>query len=214
MLQSSLNPVWASLAIVAAALFFAGCGEVSGPALERFAEQWRAAIDQRAPERLYPLLDAASRQDVRRELQILRGLSEQEQQRILDWLGGERVASLKDMSPSGYFGRLWDRATQGVPPEMRIRAEGERAAVMELSLGDAVQEIPLMVEGGRWVWKLPEGTSPPSLPDGHGSSPTSAELPEAGETPDVEPGPIPLEPRPEAAEASGETGSDGDVAAP
>ena len=134
----------------------AGCGGKGGQSLEKFKEQWYAAVNQRQPEKLYALLDAKSRRSVDQDLEMLRGLSEQEQLSVINFLGGDRVKSLHDLPNDRYFALWWRRTTDDQLPTMTIEAAGDQSAYMIVALGEKKQRFELKVEGGRWVWSLPE----------------------------------------------------------
>lgn len=132
-----------------------GCDR-QGATLESFKEQWYAAVNLREPERLYFLLDARSRRMLDEKLETLRGLDKQEdQQVVINWLGGDRVSDLHQLSNERFFALWWRRVTEDKPPTMVIEAAGGQAAYMTISLNGRDQRIELKQEAGRWVWVLP-----------------------------------------------------------
>jgi len=143
--------------VVCLALFLSSCGGGSNESLESFTKRWHAAVNQRQTGELYDMLDAASQRRIRHDLELMRGLSAAEQQEAINQLGGERVKSLTELTPQRYFARLWEKVTLGKKPRMSIEAQGGNAAYMILSLdGGQSQRVRLTIEGGRWVWVLPE----------------------------------------------------------
>jgi hypothetical protein len=134
----------------------AGCGG-SSESLSGFEKRWHSAINSRQPEQLYDMLDAASQRRIREDLERMRGMSEAEQRLAIEQLGGEKVKSLQELSPRKYFARLWERVLEGRKPTMNIEATGGDTAYMQVALdGGRRERIRLMVEGGKWVWVLPE----------------------------------------------------------
>lgn len=136
----------------------AGCGSNSdAQSLDRFRQKWFDAVNNQDGESLFHLLDAQSQRWVSRELDELRGLNMAAQKRIVDQLGGQRMESLIDVTPPEYFGMLWRQATAGRRPAMKVDAAGAQTAYITISLDDsAPKRIRLTVEGGQWVWQLPE----------------------------------------------------------
>lgn len=132
------------------------CGNKGGQTLEQFKELWYSAVNSRQPEKLYALLDSKSRRSVDQALEMLRGLSEQEQLSVINYLGGDRVTSLHDLPNDRYFALWWRKATDDQIPTMTIEAAGEQSAYMVVARGELKQRYELKVEGGRWVWSLPE----------------------------------------------------------
>lgn len=135
-----------------------GCGaQDEAKSLEIFRQRWFEAVNKQDGESLYTMLDAASKRWVSRELDELRGLDEKAQKRVIDQLGGQRAENLLGVTPGQYFGLLWRLATEGRRPTMKVEAAGEQTAYITLSLNDAApQRIRLAIEGGHWVWQLPE----------------------------------------------------------
>jgi|GEM_PF-1697177 len=135
-----------------------GCGSGGeAQSLERFRQKWFDAVNNQDGESLFHLLDAQSKRWVSRELDELRGLNIDAQKRIVDQLGGQRMESLIDMTPPQYFGMLWRQATAGRRPTMKVDAAGAQTAYITISLDDSPpKRIRLTVEGGQWVWQLPE----------------------------------------------------------
>lgn len=136
----------------------AGCGSPGDErSLELFRQKWFDAVNNQEGEVLYDLLDAASKRWVSRELDELRGLGPEAQQAVTDQLGGQRSDSLAEFTPAKYFGLLWRQATAGRRPTMKVDAAGAQTAYITISLGDSeAKRIRLTVEGGQWVWQLPE----------------------------------------------------------
>ncbi len=145
-----------SAILLALCLLLTGCGGKSGPSLDTFKEKWYAAINQRQAENLYPLLDSKSRRTIDQALETLRGLNEQEQLTVINHLGGERIRTLQELSSDRYFALWWRRTTDDQLPTMTFEAVGEQSAYMIVALGENTQRFALKVEGGRWVWSLPE----------------------------------------------------------
>ena len=142
--------------LAAAAIGLGGC-DSRHETLESFTARWHDAVNKRQPEGLLAMLDAASQRRIREDLERLRGLPPEAQKRVIDQLGGDRVKSLVDLTPSRYFALLWHRLTDGKPPTMAIEAAGGDSAYMVLGLdGQRKQRLQLVVEGGRWAWVLPE----------------------------------------------------------
>lgn len=135
-----------------------GCGSKDdAQTLEIFRQKWFAAVNEQQGEALYTMLDSASKRWVSRELDELRGLDKDTQRRVVDQLGGQRADNLMEFTPGQYFGLLWRQATEGRRPTMKVEASGSQTAYIELSLNDtAPQRIRLVIEGGHWVWQLPE----------------------------------------------------------
>ena len=144
--------------LIAIALFLplAGCGSKGGQTLEQFKELWYAAVNSRQPEKIYAMLDSKSRRSVDQALEMLRGLSPDEQLSVINFLGGDRVTNLHDLPNDRYFALWWRKATDDQIPTMTIEAAGEQSAYMVVALGEKKQRYELKVEGGRWVWSLPE----------------------------------------------------------
>jgi hypothetical protein len=144
------------LLLVLLASLLTGCGRGS-ETLDAFSARWHSAINAGKPEQLYDLLDAQSQRRIRTDLETMRGLSEPQQKAVIERLGGEKVKDLQHLSPQRYFGRLWDRTFEGRKPTMAIEARGGESAYMLVGLdGGRRERFRLMVEGGRWVWVLPE----------------------------------------------------------
>lgn len=139
-------------------LMVPGCGSKDeSQSLEIFRQRWFEAVNKQDGEALYSMLDAASKRWVSRELDEMRGLQDEAQQRVIDQLGGQRAANLLEFTPGQYFGLLWRQATEGRRPTMKVEAAGAQTAYITLSLNDAPpQRVRLVIEGGRWVWQLPE----------------------------------------------------------
>lgn len=139
-------------------LSLTGCGaKDDAQSLEIFRQRWFDAVNEQNGEALYTMLDAASKRWVSRELDELRGLDDHAQQRVIDQLGGQRAENLIAFTPGQYFGLLWRQATEGRRPTMKVEAAGDQTAYITLSLNDAKpQRIRLAIEGGHWVWQLPE----------------------------------------------------------
>lgn len=135
-----------------------GCGsQDDAQSLEIFRQEWFDAVNDQQGETLYAMLDAASKRWVSRELDELRGLDKETQRRVVDQLGGQRADSLMEFTPGQYFGLLWRQATEGRRPTMKVEASGAQTAYIELSLNETTpQRIRLVIEGGHWVWQLPE----------------------------------------------------------
>lgn len=144
------------------ALLPAGC-QREGTTLESFKEQWYAAVNRREPEALYQLLDARSRRSLDEKLETLRGFDKEQQQVVINYLGGDRVGDLHQLSNERFFALWWRRVTDDQPPTMAIEAAGTQAAYMVIALKGQSQRIELKQEGGRWVWVLP--TQRLQLPD-------------------------------------------------
>lgn len=136
----------------------AGCGRSSGPPdQERFRRDWLAAVNEKDYAKLYTLLDADSRRNISHQIEVLRGLTGPEQRAVIAQLGGTRAEDLSEVSASEYFALLWERATGGRNPSMVTEAAGSENAYMELAIeGVGTQRIRLSIEGGKWVWHLPE----------------------------------------------------------
>jgi len=133
-----------------------GCFGNDEPSLEAFRRQWHAAINHDEPAKLYDLLDTSSRRQIAHQLETLRGLDAETQQQVIDRLGGVAVESLVDLPPDVYFALLWEKITAGKRPTTTIEADGAGSASMLLKLGDGTpQRIMLIIEGGRWAWRLP-----------------------------------------------------------
>ena len=133
-----------------------GCRGGSEASLDAFKERWYAAVNQRKPEQLYHMLDAKSRRLVDVQLETLRGLPDAEQMEVINFLGGDRVANLHEISNERYFALWWRKATDDQIPTMTIEAAGDRSAYMVVTLNNQSQRYELKVEGGKWVWALNE----------------------------------------------------------
>ena len=160
----TLNPL-VYLILGAVGLGAAGCGR-GAPPVETFEKQWHDAVNSRQHEVLYDLLDASSRRHYRQELERLRGLPDHAQQFVIERLGGERVKSLHDLTPPQYFARLWHQAAHGRRPKMIIEAHSGSTAYMNLWLDESRKlRVQLIVEAGRWVWRLPPQDLGPAVSD-------------------------------------------------
>ena len=145
------------LCVLSAALGLGGCWRGESASLETFKADWHSAINSGESRQLFHLLDAASRRLIERDIESLRGLSPDVQQSIINQLGGYAVEDLSQVPGDLYFALLWDRITGGRRPTMKIEADGAGSAAMIVSLGDGrSQRLMLAVEGGQWVWRLPE----------------------------------------------------------
>lgn len=159
--RPSLHRCASALLVFAAALLLLvlpSCGsQDDAQSLEIFRQKWFAAVNDQQGESLYTMLDAASKRWVSRELDELRGLDQDTQRRVVDQLGGQRADNLLEFKPGQYFGLLWRQATEGRRPTMQVEASSAQTAYIVLSLNDAApQRIRLVIEGGHWVWQLPE----------------------------------------------------------
>ncbi|MEX2215791.1 MAG: hypothetical protein WD768_16895 [Phycisphaeraceae bacterium] len=137
-------------------LLLSACSQPAEPSLDAFKEQWYAAVNQRKGEALYGLLDAKSRRFMDVQLERVRGLDQDTQRAVINQLGGDRVANLHELSNERFFALFWRKLTDDQPPTMVIEATGGQGAYMMLTLREQSQRIELKVEGGRWVWVLPE----------------------------------------------------------
>lgn len=151
--------------VVALALAVVGC-ERRDPSIDNFERHWHEAVNRRAYEGLYDLLDSSSRRHFTQELERLRGLDEEQQQGVLDQLGGRRVPSLHELTARDFFARLWHRVTKGRRPRMAVEDHGGGNGYMMLSLDEGRNlRVQLMLEGGRWVWRLPPQDLQTELPE-------------------------------------------------
>ena len=139
-------------------MMLTGCSGPSEPSLEDFKEKWYAAVNQRRGEELYHLLDARSRRKIDEQLERVRGLSEEMHREVINFLGGDKVSNLHELSNARYFALWWNTVTDNPPPTMVIEATGGQGATMMLTLNEQSQRIELKIEGGKWVWSLPEQT--------------------------------------------------------
>ncbi len=145
-----------SALILISLLLATGCDRGGDDSLDAFREKWYASVNQRQPELLYDLLDAKGKRFIDVQLETLRGLDAEKQKVVINWLGGDRVNNLHELNSARFFGLLWRKVTDDQPPKMVIEAQGEQGAYMVLNLKDQSQRIELKIEGGRWVWALPE----------------------------------------------------------
>ncbi len=135
--------------------------------LETFQKRWQAMATRGQYEQLYPLLDNQSRQGIRRQLEVLRGLDPAAQKSVLRQLGQDKPADLRGVTAAQYFAMLWQKATQGKEP--RVDAASGRTGTADMILtydGSKRMHIRLVQEGGRWSWLLPDRSLVAPLPDG------------------------------------------------
>ena len=144
------------LSLLSSLVFLAGCARGGEGSLDAFREKWYASVNQRQPEQLYHLLDAKGRRFIDVQLETLRGLDAEKQKSVINWLGGDRVSNLHELNSARFFGLMWRKVTDDQPPKMVIEAQGDQGAYMVLNLREKSQRIELKIEGGRWVWALPE----------------------------------------------------------
>jgi hypothetical protein len=146
--------------IVLLSLALAGCGQGNAESLDSFQARWYAAVNENRIADLYDMLDSATQRQIRHDLEVMRGGTDQEQQVVINQLGGAKIKRLTEISPKEYFARLWELALRGRKPTMKIEAQGTDAAYMVLGLDNHRERIRLMLEGGRWVWTPPMPLKP------------------------------------------------------
>lgn len=144
--------------LVMVSLWLPGCGtKGDAQSLDVFRQRWFDAVNNQDGQALYQMLDAASKRWIASELDQLRGLDSETQKKVLDQLGGQRASNLMDFTAGQYFDLLWEQATQGRRPTMKIVAAGAQTAYITLSMADTKpQRVRLTIQGGHWVWELPE----------------------------------------------------------
>lgn len=143
----------------------AGCGSDAADRLESFKSDWFAALRSGEPQRLYALLDAASKQRIQRQLADLRALDDPAvTRRVLDHLGGVGYESLNELTVEAWFALLWRVQLDKRVPDARFEVEpGARSGHLLLMLDDRQQRFPIRYESGRWVWALLDPPPPPSM---------------------------------------------------
>ena len=181
--------VWCvSLLLAGVSVLVGGCGRGETETLEHFQERWYEAVNTREADPLYDMLDSSSQWQIRSDLEKMRGLDEGAQRSVLDQLGGVAVKSLSDLTPRRYFSLLWHKATDGQRPMMSLEASGAESAYMILKFDEQRRlRVRLVLEGGRWTWKLPKQSlgqfrpPDPAAPKNPTSQPATSAIPSAGD---------------------------------
>ncbi len=146
-----------TLVVTVMALVGPGCGRHEDASIAGFEQQWRRALRDQDHERLFHMLDARSRRRITRDLETLRGLEADKQRRVIEQLGGINVTSLNQINAAQYFALFWRRKTNLKRPDTLFDVpEGAQAGTMVLTLDGREEKFTVLLEGDRWVWKLPE----------------------------------------------------------
>lgn len=133
-----------------------GCGRSGGDLLDEFGQRWNLVVGRGTYEELYDMLDSASKQTLRRNLENLRSLEAASQQAALDQLDQPRLKDLGQITPRRYFALLWQKATGGQKPQINLNAKGPQTAELILTFdANSILRLPLAIEANRWVWRLP-----------------------------------------------------------
>jgi hypothetical protein len=136
-----------------------GCGN-RGASLEGFEAAYGEALQGGRTEELYDLLDTGSRRRIDKMLDTMRGFDHQAQNTVLQQLGS-KASNMEDMSPQAFFGLWWNAILGGKQASVKIQQaeKGATSASMSITVQGRTQDIELIQESGRWVWRLPQGTS-------------------------------------------------------
>ena len=134
----------------------AGCKGGESQTLEQFSQGWEKTLNDQAYEQLYGMLDSVSQRQIRRDLEVMRGLDIVTHRMILDQLEADGIKDLRKLTPARYFSLLWRRATDGQKGKIDVARRDPDSADMIVTF-EGTKRIPvrLMREDNRWVWQLP-----------------------------------------------------------
>src|SRR6266540_4080051 len=99
-----VNVIWITFLITT----LSACGKGNNETLESFQARWYTAINENRVADLYDMLDSATQRQIRHDLEAMRGATDQEQQVVINQLGGARIKKLTEITPKEYFARLWE----------------------------------------------------------------------------------------------------------
>jgi len=149
---------WIGVLLVQAVV---GCNR-EAPTLNEFKERWEQTIRSQDYEQLYKMLDLHSRQKIRHDLEVIRGLDEALQKSALVQLGHPKLPNLRRTAAPQYFAMLWRQATGGKQPVVNVAAGHQGSADMVLAFeGNKRLHLQLVFEGGDWAWRLPQQSIKP-----------------------------------------------------